>query len=102
MDIENGVSKEEVPDYKLLIDTAALAGMIMLENGAEISSVEVPLRQRLSISFKVSASATRPLIYWCISLLILRTWTISLMPYSRRLAIITRIVLLMLAKSTAV
>ena len=23
-------------DYKLLIDTAALAGMIMLENGAEI------------------------------------------------------------------
>ena len=27
-------------DYKLLIDTAALAGMIMLENGAEIYRVE--------------------------------------------------------------
>ena len=25
-------------DYKLLIDTAALAGMIMLENGAEINN----------------------------------------------------------------
>ncbi len=27
-------------DYKLLIDTAALAGTVMLENGAEIYRVE--------------------------------------------------------------
>ncbi len=50
MDIENGVSKEEVPDYKLLIDTAALAGMIMLENGAEIYRVEETINYILKTS----------------------------------------------------
>ena len=34
------IKKTGQPDYKLLIDTAALAGTIMLENGAEIYRVE--------------------------------------------------------------
>ena len=35
---------------------------------------------------KVSASATRPLIYWCISLLILRTWISRLNAVTPRLS----------------
>ena len=37
-------------DYKLLIDTAALAGMIMLENGAEIYRVEETIDYMLKTS----------------------------------------------------
>ncbi len=42
--------KDELPDYKLLIDTAALAGMIMLENGAEIYRVEETINYILKTS----------------------------------------------------
>lgn len=37
-------------DYKLLIDTAVLAGVIMLENGAEISRVEGTINHILGVS----------------------------------------------------
>ena len=37
-------------DYKLLIDTAALAGTVMLENGAEIYRVEETINYILKVS----------------------------------------------------
>ena len=36
-------------DYKLLIDTAALAGTVMLENGAEIYRVEETINYILKV-----------------------------------------------------
>ena len=46
-------------DYKLLIDTAALAGMIMLENGAEIYRVE----ETIDYMLKTSGLKTTHLLY---------------------------------------
>ena len=44
------IRKTGQPDYKLLIDTAALAGTIMLENGAEIYRVEETINYILKTS----------------------------------------------------
>ena len=44
------VKKTGQPDYKLLIDTAALAGTIMLESGAEIYRVEETINYILKTS----------------------------------------------------
>ena len=44
------IKKTGQPDYKLLIDTAALAGTIMLENGAEIYRVEETINYILKTS----------------------------------------------------
>ena len=44
------IKKTWQPDYKLLIDTAALAGTIMLESGAEIYRVEETINYILKTS----------------------------------------------------
>lgn len=44
------MSGKNTMDYKLLIDTAALAGTIMLENGAEIYRVEETINYILKVS----------------------------------------------------
>ena len=38
------------PDYKLLLDTAVLAGQLMLRNGAEIYRVEDTIHRILRVS----------------------------------------------------
>lgn len=46
----NNINKSDTMDYKLLIDTAALAGTLMLKHGAEIYRVEETINYMLSIS----------------------------------------------------
>ncbi len=48
--MENQKGIQDSIDYKLIIDTAALAGMIMLENGAEIYRVEETINYILKTS----------------------------------------------------
>lgn len=48
---------EEITDYKLLVDTAVLAGQIMLQNGAEIYRVEDTIHRILKVSHLKSAEA---------------------------------------------
>ena len=48
--MENKKEIQDSIDYKLIIDTAALAGMIMLENGAEIYRVEETINYILKTS----------------------------------------------------
>lgn len=48
--MENVCGTGDNKDYKLIIDTAALAGMIMLENGAEIYRVEETINYILKTS----------------------------------------------------
>ncbi|MDU3243536.1 MAG: threonine/serine exporter family protein [Clostridiales bacterium] len=46
-----GIAKmEQITDYKLLLDTAVLAGQIMLRNGAEIYRVEDTIHRILKVS----------------------------------------------------
>lgn len=52
---------EEITDYKLLIDTAVLAGQIMLQNGAEIYRVEDTIHRILKVShFKTAEAYVTP------------------------------------------
>ena len=44
------MKKETITDYKLLLDTAVLAGQIMLQNGAEIYRVEDTIQRILELS----------------------------------------------------
>lgn len=48
---------EVITDYKLLLDTAVLAGQIMLQNGAEIYRVEDTIHRILKVSNFKSAEA---------------------------------------------
>ena len=41
---------EEKKDYKLYLDTATMAGKLMLQNGAEIYRVEDTIRRMLEVS----------------------------------------------------
>lgn len=52
---------EEIRDYKLLLDTAVLAGQIMLQNGAEIYRVEDTIYRILKMShFKTAEAYVTP------------------------------------------
>ena len=48
---------EEITDYKLVLDTAVLAGQIMLQNGAEIHRVEDTIYRILKVSNLKTAEA---------------------------------------------
>lgn len=49
--------ENQLTDYKLLLDTAVLAGQIMLSSGAEIYRVEDTIHRILSVSGLKSAEA---------------------------------------------
>lgn len=52
---------EKITDYKLLLDTAVLAGQIMLQNGAEIYRVEDTIHRILKMSrFKYAEAYVTP------------------------------------------
>jgi len=48
---------EEEKDYKLYLDTATLAGKLMLQNGAEIYRVEDTIQRMLAVSGLRTAEA---------------------------------------------
>ena len=48
---------EEKKDYKLYLDTATMAGKLMLQNGAEIYRVEDTIRRMLEVSGLKTAEA---------------------------------------------
>ena len=48
---------EKITDYKLLLDTAVLAGQIMIQNGSEISRVEDTIQRILELSRFKTAEA---------------------------------------------
>lgn len=48
---------EKITDYKLLLDTAVLAGQIMIKNGSEISRVEDTIQRILELSEFKTAEA---------------------------------------------
>ena len=48
---------EEKKDYKLYLDTATLAGKLMLQNGAEIYRVEDTIQRMLTVSGLKTAEA---------------------------------------------
>ena len=55
---QTSIKKQASMDYKLLIDTAALAGTLMLENGAEIYRVEETIDYMCTITDAITDITT--------------------------------------------